>query len=122
MFYVDPNVKVDMLACITLASCAQNIKYGYCYKQFKLSYLSKFGLPLITNFLEEDENENALVEEVVDDLNNFHMNFKKESFFPSLQSDHVNENNYYKVNMNWMKKKCDSYNYQDMKMGRKCKC
>jgi hypothetical protein len=24
--------------------------------------------------------------------------------------------------MNWMKKKCDSYNYQDMKMGRKCKC
>jgi hypothetical protein len=48
MFYGDPNVHIDMLSCITLASVAQMFKWGYCFINFVPRNFLNYGNDVIT--------------------------------------------------------------------------
>jgi hypothetical protein len=60
------------------------------------------------------------MEDCIDELNDFH--FKKGKFsLPKFEKNHTlhdDENNYFIVYTDWLIKKCDSYNKQDLEKNR----
>jgi hypothetical protein len=84
MFYSDPNVHIDMLFCITLASVAQMFKWSYCFINFVLkNFLNYSNDVILPNPQQDGKVETADGEYCIDDLNDFH--FKKpKSNLPTL--------------------------------------
>jgi hypothetical protein len=130
--------KVDMLANCTLASCAQCLKYQFCFKNFKLNTIKYITSHLIpTN---NENKENGIDDYDDDDNNDEEDNVQKEDFHgfrksipflgkssSSFYSDNNNNNNnnnnqifqyYFPITADWLMKKCDSYNEQDKKKHR----
>jgi hypothetical protein len=112
-----------MLCCITLASVAQMFKWSYCFINFvPTNFLNYSNIVIPPNSQQDGEYETADMENCIDDLNDFH--FKKpkvnlptfDKSFTSKVDD--NEENYFVVHKDWLIRKCDGYNRQDIEKNR----
>jgi hypothetical protein len=66
MFYGDPNVYIDMLSCITLASVVQMFKCSYCFINFvPKTFLNYSNDVILPNSQQECEFETADVEDCI---------------------------------------------------------
>jgi hypothetical protein len=69
MFYGDPNVHIDMLSCITLASLAQMFKWSYCFINFVPQNFRNYSNDVIPpNPQQDGEFETADMEDCIDDF------------------------------------------------------
>jgi hypothetical protein len=108
---------VDMLANITLASCAQCLKYQYCFKDFRLSQI-KYVSNCYVNYSDNDEEDRVNENDVYDlFIPNLISNDSNSSSLCSSSSSAIPQY-FFTITSEWMVKKCEGYKTQDVKKNR----